>query len=175
MVRGKYGLLLVLGSLLTAGLLFWQQLYVPQQEQLAQQRAMLQEKKDALLSVENFLNAHHNSPEYEAGLRKQLAEQQAKLPQELQTGAFILELQQRSAVKGAQLLAVSPGIAEEAAGCRRLPVSITLGCNYFSLLDFLQAMEEADRFSTVDSMEIHSEEGKLTCHFLIHIYAQQVR
>lgn len=158
--------------LLLSGIIFWQGPYQTQRQVIVSRQTVLQQKKEQVLSVENFLNAHGEAVAYEAEIARRAAKQHQQLPCQLETGKFLAELQQLAAAKGVVLSAAAPGTVESKAGCRQLPLRVTIAGDYFSLLDFLQGLEELERFSSVDKMELHSEEGRLSCQLLIHIYGR---
>jgi len=172
MGRKKLYLLSAAGLLLLSGIIFWQGPYQAQRQVIEGRQAVLQQQKEQVLSVENFLNAHGEAAAYEAEIARRSAKQHQQLPYQLETGKFLAELQQLAVDKGIVLHAAAPGAVAGKAGCRQLPLRVTIAGDYFSLLDFLQGLEEMERFSSVDELELHSEEGRLSCQLLIHIYGR---
>lgn len=172
-MRYRRGCLFLLIGMLLVGVIFWHGPYQVQQQELAAQRAALQQKKMAVLGIENFLNAHTDIAAYEAEKLQAVEQQSHRLPQQMETGEFLAAVQKLSVEKGMMLLAASPGTVEKRTGYLQLPVQMTIRGSYFSVLDFLQGIENLERFSSIEDMAVHSEEGMLTCQFCVCIYARE--
>ena len=54
-----------------------------------------------------------------------------------------------------------------------LPIQVKLYGGYFQLLDFLEALENSDRFFVIRKLEIHSKDENLDCVLDMEIYARE--
>ena len=85
------------------------------------------------------------------------------VPEELEQGELIFELQRLANQSEVELVELAP-ISEDMPNAdtvpRRLSLRIILRADYFRLLDFLQGLQDVERYIAVDSMTISAENGE---------------
>lgn len=142
---------------------------------LSEARAVTLEERDAaehaMTEVANFKNAHLDEKAYEAQLVEQDARSAAALPDSFEQAAFLASLQREALASRVTLLGIVPQEPVQRDGYAALPITVRVQADFFSLLDFLQQIEEGDRFLRVDALEAVSEKGMIKCTMQISIYA----
>lgn len=132
------------------------------------ERAKLAETETTIV---NFKDAHLDSEAYKKELSDQDARMTAAIPDDLRQGEFLALLEQRAIFSHVELIGVTPETEVKEAEYRSLPLTVEFRGNYFSILDFIQEIEDSDRFIQVDSFEILHDGKFLTCKLRLFIYA----
>lgn len=172
-IRLKMGQPYVLFSLgiLIIVFLFCLALYFPQKERVAELKAAAENERHALSKIENFLNQHADLGAYEREIDGRLSFVNGKLPDEINLGAFIAEVEKAAAESGVTLLQVKPGQGDALENYRRTPLFIELKGEYVQILNFLKKLEAFSRFHTVYKMELQKTKDALQAKLLLIIYA----
>ena len=91
----------------------------------------------------------------------ELAQLRRAVPPDPQLAQFILDANQAASEAGVDFLSISPGVP--AAGVNGLPPVITLAINvtgpYFSVLDYLERLDELPRIVVIDSLNLTPNSG----------------
>ncbi|MBQ1509420.1 MAG: type 4a pilus biogenesis protein PilO [Selenomonadaceae bacterium] len=158
-------------SWMLAGFYFF--LHEPWQEEISQVRSEEFEEQQKILNVENFMNAHRDMNEFSQETAKHQEIAKKAMPEELEQGEFLEFLQRLALGKQIELVGVVPQKESQERNVTVLPVQVKLKCNYFQLLDFLQGLQEGDRFMQVRNARIHSDHGNLVCQLDLAIFAMK--
>ena len=154
------------------GAAFFQLCYVPQRAEIARLEEAVAQEREALVAVQNFMNAQGGAAQSEA-LAARSAALAKRLPKTLGQGDFLSLLEREAQHQQLTLAAVVPGQAEQAGGIVRLPLDVELDGDYFHLLAFLKELERSERFVRVESAEIQSDDGRLHVKMRLSIFAEE--
>ena len=124
-----------------------------------------------IVAIENFMNAHGNMDEFCRELERHQENSLKAMPEELEQGKFLEFLQRMAIHSHVELMGVVPGEKVCERDLVRLPIQVNFKCSYFELLDFLQGLQEGERFLQVRNAKVHSDKGKLVCEIDLTIFA----
>lgn len=168
--RTGMGMLLV--SVLFGGA-FFLLICQPQQEECARMESRLAERQVQIVSVQNFMNEHIPMDVYETEIENKNQRLHKILPDDLEQSRFIGTVQQEAFKRHIIVAGIVPGKVQENGKLIVQPVQIVIHCGYFSLLDFLEALEQSERFLRMENVDVHSldEQGRLECKIDLKIFA----
>ncbi len=126
-----------------------------------------------VVAVENYQNAHLDFSAFEKDLLEQQVRADQALPDQLEQGRFLTEVQQQAIRHQVLLQSVTPGKVQSQDGVKVLPVQLRFHCSYFALLAFLREIQNSDRYISVQQTAIQVKEGLLDCEMLLHIFAME--
>lgn len=126
-----------------------------------------------VISIENFTNKHVNLKEYAEDIGKQHERAEKALPSELEQSAVIGMLQRNALRHQIRLVSVSPGQIKKESRLMVLPIQIKLNCDYFQLLDFLQSLQEEERFMKLDQLCVRTIDDRLSFEIEAAVYAME--
>ena len=149
------------------GAAFFELCYVPQRAEIARLEDEVAKEREALVAVQNFMNAQGDG----AAQGEALAARSAALAKRLPKTLSLLEREAQH--QQLTLAAVVPGQAEQAGGIVRLPLDVELDGDYFHFLAFLKELERSERFVRVESAEIQSDDGRLRVKMRLSIFAEE--
>lgn len=138
-----------------------------------EQEARLSAEKSRmdLTAVDNYQNAHLDMEAYEKELTEQQAHAEQAMPNVMEQGKFLGMLQQEALRNHVELKQVVPKPIQQEERLFILPIEVKMRCDYFSLLSFLQGLQQCDRYIQVERTALHEENGALDCSLLLRIYA----
>ena len=105
--------------------------------------------------------AHMDSGQSDKRLTEEKRTADAALPDVVDTSALLAELQHTALQQGVQLTAVLPQEAQPQGEVWRQSVQVKCEADYFSLLNFLRALEAQGRFWQLDEAHLTSTGGRL--------------
>lgn len=155
------------------GAAFFELCYVPQRAEIARLEDEVAKEREALVAVQNFMNAQGDDAAQGEALAARSAALAKRLPKTLGQGDFLSLLEREAQHQQLTLAAVVPGQAEQVGGIVRLPLDVELDGDYFHLLAFLKELERSERFVRVESAEIQSDDGKLHVKMRLSIFAEE--
>ena len=126
-----------------------------------------------VISIENFTNKHVNLKEYAEDVSKRHERAEKALPGELEQSVVIGMLQRNALQHRIQIVSVSPGQIKKESSLTVLPIRIKLNCNYFQLLDFLQSLQEEERFMKLDQLCVRTVDSRLSFEIEAAVYAMK--
>ena len=170
--RGKALLVAgMLAGLVVSGLVFYLFLHRPLQAETASRIHQAEGAAQEVSRIVNFRNAHLNDKEQRQALAKRQAAVDKALPDQLEQGLFLGELERLTRRCQLQLLALSPEPAEQAEGYKALTVKLRLQGSYFQLMAFLQGLRDGERLVTVKKMALQCAQGQIAGDLWLEIYA----
>lgn len=146
-------------------------IHIPLKEAYNSEMAERAKLAETETTIVNFKDAHLDSEAYKKELSDQDARMTAAIPDDLRQGEFLALLEQRAIFSHVELIGVTPETEVKEAEYRSLPLTVEFRGNYVSILDFIQEIEDSDRFIQVDSFEILNDGKFLTCKLRLFIYA----
>lgn len=152
---------------------FFQLCFLPQRAELARLEEEAAKEQEALVTVQNFMNAHGDGAERAKVRAARSAALEKRLPARMGQGDFLSLLEREAQHEKLTLAAVAPGQIEEEGGVSRLPLDVELDGDYFHLLSFLKDLEKSERFVRMESTEIKSEDGRLHVKMRLSIFAEK--
>ena len=152
---------------------FFQLCFLPQRAEIARLEEEAAKEKDALVAVQNFMNAHGDGAERAKARAARSAALEKRLPARMGQGDFLALLEREAQHEKLTLAAVASGQIEEEGGVSRLPLDVELDGDYFHLLAFLKDLEKSERFVRMESTEIKSEDGRLHVKMRLSIFAEK--
>lgn len=150
---------------------FFYFVHVPLLESSAQLEDETKKLSEEIIAIENFSNGHPNLREYAADIARQREMADRALPDRMEESAVISLLQQHALQQQTRLVSIIPGQLQREQDLLMLPIQLRLDCNYFQLLDFLNAIQSDDRFLRINRLAAHSKDGKIAFEVEAIIYA----
>ena len=126
---------------------------------------------DEIVDIGNFMNRHSDLKGEMADLAKQRIAMDKALPEEMEQGAFMEEVQRSAVNSGVRLMSMTPGKAKGEQGISSLPIEIKLSSDYFSLMDFLKAVREGDRYMQIRRMSLLGKDDEIQCDMTLSIFS----
>lgn len=151
--------------------LIWQGIAMA--EDVAQEKEELKNLQQLRSEVLQLQAEHPDLALYRLETATEKKRMEAMLPDTMALEPFISELQKIATLSSMQLLEISPGEPEEGEGAVRLPVSLKLSGDYFSLLDLLDRLQRGGRLVQVDAMELEQGE-RLECRLELGVFAEKL-
>ena len=111
--------------------------------------------------------------EYAEDVGKRHERAERALPGELKQSDVIGMLQRNALRYQIQLVSVSPGQIKKESSLMVLPIQIKLNCDYFQLLDFLQSLQEEERFIKLDKLCARTVDNRLSFEIEAAVYAME--
>ena len=155
--RSRFFLMTALSAFLGAAFYFF--LHLPQHAELHAKEAEAFRLRQELAAADAFRRGHPEPAKEEKTVETRRRLLEVKLPPRLDGGAFMLEAERRAAESGVQLLGVVPGDGRDAGGLAKAPVRLSVRGDFFSLIDFLYALEQRGRFVKIDAMRGKVDDG----------------
>ena len=153
-------------------LLFVFCIYFPQQAEITEKDIQLKKQQIKLEEINDFLKIHGDSESYRQKMEELYHQADIRLPSQMGQGAFLITLQEKALLQNIQLTSILPGKEELHGVYLVLPVQIGFRCTYFQLIHFLQALEEAERFFSVRSVNVHAfASQELECKLELLVYS----
>jgi len=167
------GHMIIISSLGTLiwGLLFYFFLHVPLSAATEDYRQQAVESSQVVTKITNFKNAHMDFLPYEAEIEKREKRVRGYLPASIGQGEFILAVERLALQNGMKLERIIPQQLVNGEDSLCLPLKVGLSGSYFSLLNFLQGLQQGERFVKVKDMSVKVEAGDMIVDLLLNIYA----
>ena len=142
----------------------------PQEARITELDRQLQQEKQKVAAVENFVLAHPDTEKYLADLQKSLLRAETALPGSVDVSIFMAQLEKDARASGVKLTFVKPSVVTDRAGYRELPVEVSVEGNFFATLSFLKKLEDGARFSIPASFLIQQKQNSLVTRLNIQIF-----
>ncbi len=150
---------------------FYYFIHIPATEEAAEMELERNRLEREIIDIENFSNKHRDIRTYSAEISKQQTTLDRALPDNLKESTVIMLLQQHALSHQIHVLSITPGQRKEDSGLTILPLQLQLECDYFQLLDFLQAIQEDDRFLQISRLDVHSVDDRISFEIEFLAYA----
>ncbi|MBP2662344.1 MAG: Pilus assembly protein, PilO [Firmicutes bacterium] len=167
----QYKLWLLGGSALLFTLLFYIWIVVPQRTTMTTLAARHQIEQQRLKVIETYAKQHPDSSAHLKELDIKLTQLDAKLPNQLEIGEFIKEIEQVSKLKDMKLVEIKPLAAVNKASYREISIEIFLRGSFANLLEFVKSIESNQRFTTISHTNIQAKQGMLDVKLTMNIYS----
>jgi Tfp pilus assembly protein PilO len=164
---------ILLVSFLLGCSLFFFYIYLPQKDAIHTKHRQLQEQQTKLAEINDFLKTYGDSGKYKQETEKLYLRASTRLPDKMEQGNFLTILQEKALLQNIQLSSILPGTIEAYGTYFSLPIQISFHCTYFQLLDFLQSLEEAERFFVVQGVNVHAASQELECMIHLLVYSSE--
>lgn len=172
--RSKGSFLLLLGVLAGLTLFFYQFLYLPQQAELEEKRQQVTVRLNALNELEEFTQQHADLAAYETALKDHARWGSQLLPERLNTGDFLSELQIYMLRTKIRITGLKPSPPERNEGFFQQKIELGIEGDYFQILDFLRLLEQGTRFTNMKNVSGEvKERGIFSGHIDLYIFARQ--
>lgn len=147
-------------------------LYMPHQKEMSTARAKIEENKKHLQILKSFSEKIDNDKDF---LQKSVTENifwKNKMPDTQNQTSFISALHQLAVKNKVQITAISPvPLLKQNKDYMETVLRIKTQSDYFSLLDFLAQLEEADRYNIVNKINIMNKNNLLETELEIKIFS----
>lgn len=125
-----------------------------------------------VVKVTNFHNAHiSDEKKYEQDLQQRQERADKALPDTIEQGRIVGYLQSKALASRLELCELAPGEPRVQDGLRVLPLKLKLRGDYFSLLDFLEQLQDGERYTIIQRPSVRSKDGYLECVLEIDAFA----
>jgi type IV pilus assembly protein PilO len=167
----NYKFLCVFTVMMAFVLWFYMYVLLPQELRITELKAakMELERKNAV--VQDFSKKHADTNTYLAEIDKKTAWVDAMLPNSAELGGFLTQLEQAAEASSVQLSEVKPGQNISKAGYQAVPIEVTIRGTFAQILSFLQRLDNAKRFTSVNNVSVKSQQGMLDGKLTIVIYS----
>ena len=172
--RGQRFFVLALAGTLLLLLFFYVVLHRPLQMAAADFRQQGAQAEKTVTAIANFQNAHLPLHDYQRELGRRERRARQALPGSMEQGEFLVALDRLAVRSHLRILSVVPGKAAADEGRHCLPVKLQLTGNYFSLLHFLQGLQQGERLVVINSLTVKQgkdREDALTAELGLRIFS----
>ncbi|BAL83737.1 hypothetical protein SELR_20290 [Selenomonas ruminantium subsp. lactilytica TAM6421] len=162
--------LLVLG---TTGLLslFFLLVHMPLKQAAQEYRNEASAAAGEVVVIGNFQNAHLNRKEYQAELDKRQQRAMLAIPDKMDMSRFIVEIERLAQQSRLQLQLIRPQKGNDDMDIACLSLRLCLQGGYFSLLKFMQGLQNGERLVQVHNVTVRTEGQDLVTDLVVNIYA----
>lgn len=172
--RRQHFFVLALAGTLLLWLFFYFVLHRPLLMAAADFRQQGAQAERTMTAVVNFQNAHLPLKDYQQELGRRDIRARQALPAEMEQGDFLVALDRLAVRSHLRILSVVPGKAAADERYLCLPVKLQLAGDYFSLLHFLQELQQGERLVVVNSLTVKEgkdKDGTLRAELSLHIFS----
>ena len=142
-ISPKYLVALYLVIVLAVGVAVSSVIFAPQEKRLADLSLQLQQEKQKVAVVENFILTNPDMEKHQNDLQQALKRAETALPDSMEVSAFLSQIERNARDTGVKLTSVKPGNAAERAGYRELPVEVSVEGTFFATMSFLKNLRTA--------------------------------
>ena len=157
--------------LMTAAFVYF--VHLPLADEILDREQQAQEIAEQNIAVENFLNAHLNLAEYEEEVNSRHFAALSALPEDISEGRFIEVINNAATKCGVAVYLIKPEKMRAEGEVTVLPITLKCTADYFSLLDFIDELDNAPLFIGKHDMFVAEKGNYLDCSLEIEIYAQK--
>jgi len=170
-LQDSHKLLLGIGGIAAFALGIVWFVILPQREQVQQLKTQYRLERSQVLGLENFALAHPQGEKYLQELRGKKLVTEKKLPNTLDMGQFMRELEIAAAQSGVQILQIKPGVTVVKDNrYRETPVELQVRGAFAQLMGFMKKLEDADRFNAITGMTVIANRGLLETKIALTVY-----
>ena len=169
-ISPKYLVALYLVVVLAVGVAVSSVLFAPQEKRLADLSLQLQQEKQKVAVVENFILTNPDMEKHQNDLQQALKRAETALPDSMEVSAFLSQIERNARDTGVKLTSVKPGNAAERAGYRELPVEVSVEGTFFATMSFLKKLEDGARFSIPTSFLMQQKQNLLATRLNLQIF-----
>lgn len=162
---------LLLIAIIVLSWLFYREFVLPQRAALTLLAVQCQAEQQQVKTVETYAVRHPDSQAHLQELERKLQQLDAKLPNHPEIGSFIKEIEQICRAKRLRLIELAPVTAINKAEYREIPVEVVLRGSFANLLEFVKAIENSQRFSTISNINIQAKQEELEIKLIMKIYS----
>lgn len=173
-VSPKYLVALYLTVLIALGIVVSSIVLYPQDVRLNRLKLQLQQEKQKVAVVENFILAHPNMDQHLADLQKTKERADKALPDKIEISAFLAQLENNAREAGVRLISVKPAAAANRSGYREMPVELALEGPFFATMSFLKKLEDGARFTLPTAFMIQQKQNLLATKLNLQIFSYGV-
>lgn len=164
-------LLFLLASFVTVAI-FFAIILAPQQAKVAALQAQLVAQQQQVQVIESYALAHPDAGRYANELNQRIAQVNRLLPGQADISGFLIQLEQLAKASNVQIAQIQPAPLVNKKGYHEVPIAMAVKGTYFQMLDFIQRLEGAERFSSVSALALQvGKDGNLEGKITVHIYA----
>ncbi len=128
-------------------------------------------REEQVVSLEMFRSRYPDPGKYNKEIVKERERLEQALPESMDPGDCLLLMERRATENKLRLTAIRPEDTEPEGGMGKCSVHMSLQCGYFELLDFLDALQSADRFIQFRQLHIKRENDRLNCELAVAVFA----
>ena len=167
----RYKIFYIFAAMIAFMLWFYMYVLLPQQLRITELRAVKVEFERKNAVVQDFSRKYPDTNKYLAEIDKKMAAVDAMLPNAVDLGGFLTQLEQAAKASGVQLSEMKPGQNISKAAYQAVPIEVNFRGTFSQILSFLQRLDNIKRFNIVNSVTIKSQQGILSGKLTIAIYS----
>jgi Tfp pilus assembly protein PilO len=135
-------------------------------------------KRQKLAAYQTFAQQHADYPSFETSQRLKVQKEQLRLPDQMSVSDTLRDYSHKAEQSGIQLVSVktpATGNIKQQDGAFPFPLTIKVTGNYFKIVDFLQRVENGDRYAKLQQVVISGNEtnGDLTVDSQLTVYSMK--
>ena len=169
-ISPKYLIALYLVVLLAVTAVVSSVIFSPQEKRMAELTLQLQQEKQKVAVVENFILTNPDMEKYQNELQQALQRAEMALPDSMDVSAFLSQIERNAREAGVKLTSVKPGAATDRTGYREFPVEVSVEGTFFATMSFLKKLEDGARFSIPTSFLMQQKQNLLATRLNLQIF-----
>lgn len=170
-ISPRYLIALYLVSVIAVGIIVSSILLYPQEQRYNELARQLQQERQKVAVVENFVLAHPNVEQYLTDLQQSMNRAEKALPGTMEISAFLSQLEKDARTSGVKLSNVKPSAVANREGYREMPVELTVEGPFFATMSFVKRVEDGDRFTVPTGFMIQQKPNLLTTRLNLQIFS----
>ncbi|MHC1758856.1 MAG: type 4a pilus biogenesis protein PilO [Negativicutes bacterium] len=169
-ISPKYLIALYLVVVLAVGVAVSSVVFAPQEKRLAELTLQLQQEKQKVAVVENFILTNPDMEKHQNELQQALQRAEIALPDSMDVSVFLSQIERNARDAGIKLTSVKPGATTERAGYRELPVEVSVEGTFLATMSFLKKLEDGARFSIPSAFLMQQKQNLLATRLNLQIF-----
>ncbi|HWR43643.1 type 4a pilus biogenesis protein PilO [Sporomusa sp.] len=166
---------IILGvGLVAAAILIYFWIIAPQRQHINTLLAQYQTERQRIQTIEVYAQKHPDPGQHVREVDLKVAQVEAKLPNQPEIGEFLKEVEQAAKISGVRLSEIKPSAPVNKNGYREIPVEIQIRGSFNSLLEFMNKIENSQRFNSTSNANIQVRQGMLEVRLTLAIYSYGV-
>lgn len=169
---GRPLFLLTILALLLASVFFYDNVYLPQREKLAEKKLELIQKQKQTQIIVNFMKEHSDLPAYEKELKKKVDGVRVRFPSAMDLSEFVESIQSLALKNGVVIKAIKPEKPLPSGKYFIQRLRVEFRSPFLPFAEFFAALEREERFFRVTALNMTADEvGVLNGYFDLNIYS----
>lgn len=161
----------VCGCCVLGALMFINFFHLPQLRETAAAQIAVESARAEVAVLQSVIARHENTDEWRRETETLRHKAQLALPSQTAQSDFIVFLQSAALRHNMRLVAVQPQKPHREADVLFIPIKLKMSGSYFDLINFLQTLQDGERFVTFDGMAVKSVGAALDITLDVTIYA----
>lgn len=152
-------------------LVFYLQVLLPQGLRITELKSARMELEQKNAIVQDFSQRQPDTNKYLLEIDKKAIWVDGMLPNSVDLGSFLTQLEQVAKASGVQLSEIKPSQSISKPNYQTISVEVNIRGTFAQILSFLQRLDNIKRFTIVNSIGVKSQQGMLGGRLTVVIYS----